>query len=442
MSDYRAKSFWLESLPEPIVPTPSLSESIKADVVIVGGGYTGLSTAYHLKKLRPSLHVRVLESHVCGYGASGRNAGFSMTLFGLTKAITKVRFGNEKARAAQVYMEEAVEYQSSFIREHRIDCDYEKNGYLLVAENPAQEKRLEHEFRIAESWGLQGVERWSRQRLQEEFKAERFLMGWFEPRCALLNPAKWVRGLKRAAEAAGAVIHENSPVADITRNRNGSYTASAGAGEVTSEYLVFATNAYSTLFPELRRLQTPAFTHVVLTEPIPAGQLEAVGWKSRAGIEDCRDLIHYYRLTPDNRLLMGGGDVSIGYGENFDQDYSDRIFRHLERHIAKIFPPLSGTRMTHRWGGPVSVTLDMAPAIGSLGRDRKALYSLGCVGHGVSMTLLNGLTLAELIVGVESPRTRIFFVGRGVLPWPPEPARYALSSLIRAFMRFEDRFIY
>ena len=194
MNDYRKKSYWLEALLEPIVPNDALVGRQTADVVIMGGGYTGLSTGYHLKKLNPNLDVRLLEADVCGYGASGRNGGFSMTLFGLTKGITAFRFNDEKARAAQIYMERAVDYLHEFIARHEIDCDYEQSGYLLVGTSDAQVKRVEHDFSILERWGLDGVERWDRQKLAAEFNTDFYKLGWFEPRCGILNPAKLARG--------------------------------------------------------------------------------------------------------------------------------------------------------------------------------------------------------------------------------------------------------
>jgi len=144
---------------------------------------------------------------------------------------------------------------------------------------------------------------------------------------------------------------------------------------------------------------------MVLTEPLTESQMESIGWGCRAGVEDARDLIHYYRLTSDNRIAMGGGDVSIGYGADLDMDLSDKVFRHLENHITEIFPQLKGIGITHKWGVPVSITLDMAPVIGYLGQDKKALFSMGCIGHGVSMTTTNGRAIAELICGETTERT-------------------------------------
>ncbi|MFO8111799.1 MAG: FAD-dependent oxidoreductase, partial [Desulfosalsimonadaceae bacterium] len=167
MTDYRSKSWWLESLPEAITPNPALTGRETADVAVIGGGYTGLSVGYHLKQINPDIDVRIIESDVCGYGASGRNGGFSMTLFGLTKGITKFRFNDRNARAAHIYMENAVDYLHDVITKNKIECQYEKSGYLLVGTSAGQIRRVEHDFKIMEKWGLGGVERWDRARLAE-----------------------------------------------------------------------------------------------------------------------------------------------------------------------------------------------------------------------------------------------------------------------------------
>ena len=442
MNDYRSKSWWLESLPHTITPNPSLEGTQKADVAVIGGGYTGLSVGYHLKQINPGIDVRIIESDVCGYGASGRNGGFSMTLFGLTKGITKFRFNDEKAKSAHQYMEEAVDYLHDVITQNNIDCDYERSGYLLVGTSPAQLKRIEHDFKIMGKWGLGGVERWGRDRLSAEFETDFYKEGWFEPRCGIVNPARLARGMKDLAEKNGAVIYEQSPVIKFGKKATSGFIVHTEKGEIESEYLVFATNAYSILFPELKNLQIPAFTHIVISEPLTQKQYDSIGWKCRTGIEDARDLIHYYRLTKDNRIVMGGGDVSFGYGGDLNRDLNDRIFGLLETHVPEIFPQLKGIQFTHRWGGPVSITLDMAPVIGYLGGDRKAIFSLGCIGHGVSLTTLNGKTIAELITGRQTHRTDMFFVGRKMFPWPSDPIPYGLGHAIRGFMKIEDKLYY
>lgn len=442
MTDYREKSWWLATLPEEITPDEPPHGDEKVDVVIIGGGYTGLSTGYHLRKTEPSMDVRVLESDICGYGASGRNGGFSMTLFGLTKKITRLRFSDQKAKAAHVYMENAVDYLHDLIIENAIDCDYEQTGYLLVGTSPGQVRRIEHDFKIMEKWGLGGVERWERDRLAREFKTDYYRLGWFEPRCGILNPAKLARGLKSLAEELGVIVHENTPVREFYRSGDAGFVVATENARIRCDYLVLATNAYSVMFPELKKIQYPAFTHIVLSEPLTGEQYDAIGWKNRAGVEDARDLIHYYRLTRDNRILMGGGDVTIGYGASLDHDFNETIFSHLKRHVTEVFPQLAGIGFTHQWGGPVSVTADAAPVIGYLGGNRRAVFSMGCIGHGVSMTTMNGRTIAELLTGRETERTQMFFVGRKVLPWPPEPVSYGVARTVQGFMRLEDRLYY
>lgn len=194
--------------------------------------------------------------------------------------------------------------------------------------------------------------------------------------------------------------------------------------------------------PRLKPLQRPIFTYIVMSEPLTDAQMDSIGWQCRAGVEDARDLIHYYRLTKDNRIVMGGGDVAFTYGNDLDIDLNHRIFTELERHVTEVFPQLRGLRFTHRWGGPVSVTVDMAPAIGYLGNDQTAIFSLGCIGHGVSLTTYNGRTIAEMITGQTSSRTDMFFVGRKTIPWPGDLVTYGAAHAIRGFMRLEDRLYY
>jgi glycine/D-amino acid oxidase-like deaminating enzyme len=433
MQDFREKSFWLSTAP--YEPSPPLSGDLTVDVAVVGGGFTGLSTALHLREAEP-IDVAVLEADAVGSGASGRNGGFAMTLFGLTLTVTRWRFGPDRAREAQRYMERAVDYVGDLVARHGIDCDFELPGFLRAATSPAYEKRIRHEIELARSLGLEGIEWLPAERLAERVRSPLYRGAWWEPRCALVNPARLAWGLRRAAAAKGARFFERTPVTGVERVPGGVRLETPG-GNVRAKKVVLAANAWSHLIAPLRRKQVPAFTHIVLTEPIPAERRAAIGWRGREGIEDARDLVHYYRLTKDDRLLMGGGDVTISYGSDMDRDLSPPTFAALERHVAEVFPALAGIRFTHRWGGPVSVPLDMAPAMGFVG-DERVLYALGCVGHGVSLAQLNGRVLADLALGRKSDLTDVFFVNRKTLPWPPEPLRLALSRAILGFMHAED----
>lgn len=436
MKDYADKSFWLATYGS-YTPNPSLQGDLVVDVAIVGGGFTGLATAINLRKAAPGLTVAVLEAEGIGFGASGRNGGFSMTLFGLEPAVTKTFFGHQHTVEAHRYMERAVDYVDSLIKEYDIQSDYWFPGFLRVATTPGYTKRIQHDLEILTSMGITGIEWLDAGQIRTEVNSPRFLGGWWEPRCGLLDPAKQSRELKRVAQQLGAQIFEGTPVSEIQRGEK--LTIHTPQGKVTAEKIVLATNAYSHLLPQLRSKQVPAFTHMVVTEPLSPEKLAPIGWANRQGIEDARNLVHYFRLTIDNRLMIGGSDVSISYGRDMERDSNLRIFSNLERDVIWLFPDLKGVRFTHRWGGPVSVPIDLAPAIGHLG-DQRIVYSLGCVGHGVSMTHLNGCLLADLVLERRTDLTEVWFVDRRLIPWPPEPLRLVASQAIRGYLRLEDAF--
>ncbi len=434
MKDYTDLSFWLDTYGA-YTPNPPVEGDIHPDVVVIGGGFTGLSTAYHLRKYAPGLNVAVLEAEVVGFGASGRNGGFSMTLFGLEPSVTKALFGQQRTVEAHRYMERAVDYVDELVKQHQMQSEYSFPGFIRAATTPGFVRRIQHDLEILVSMGITGIEWWDAGRLRDQVDSPLFLGGWWEPRCGLLNPARQARELKRVAEQAGAQVYEQTPVIEIKRGNK--FKLRTPGGVVSADKIVFATNAYSHLIPQLRSKQVPAFTHMVVTEPLSDAQLAPIGWKNRQGIEDARNLVHYFRLTPDNRLAMGGSDVSLAYGRNMDRDLNPRVFADLEHDVVRLFPSLKGVRFTHRWGGPVSVPVDMAPAMGYIG-DPRAVYSLGCVGHGVSMTHLNGWTAADLLLERKTDLKEVWFVNRRMLPWPPEPLRLIASHAIRGYMRIED----
>ncbi|MBM4450886.1 MAG: FAD-dependent oxidoreductase [Chloroflexi bacterium] len=436
--DYRTKSFWLRHSGD-YKESPPLAGDLKCDVVIVGGGFCGIATAYYLKKREPSLNVAVLESEVVGFGASGRNAGFAMTTFGLMMSITKALFGAEKTRQSHQYMERAVDLVGELVAEHKLDCDYERTGFLRAATTPAYIKRIQNEVKLVKSLGLEGVDWLDAHATRARVNSELYLGAWWEPRCALVNPAKLAREMKRVVTKLGAEVYERTPVSEIKRNAK-AFKVKTPQGTVTADKLVLATNAYSLQIPQLRRKQMPVWTYIVLTEPLSPERLKPIGWKGREGVEDYRNLVHYYRLTPDNRLLMGGRDVNLSYGDNMDKDYNERIFAELERDIIELFPSLKGIKIVDKWGGPVSVPLDMVPALGYLG-DKRAVYSLGCMGHGVSLAHLNGEVLADLLLENKTQWTECFPVGRSTFPWPPEPIRYVVSQAILGYLHAEDAWL-
>jgi glycine/D-amino acid oxidase-like deaminating enzyme len=381
------------------------------------------------------LHVVLIESHVIGYGASGRNGGFSMTLFGLTLDLTKTFFGGPHAVEAHHYMARAVDYLRELVTQHNLQCEYEHPGFLRAATSEGYAKRIQDEIELAHRLGIEGIKWIDKAQLDEQVRSPLYLGAWWEPRCGLVNPAKLAREMKRVCLEMDVEIYERTPLVGIQRGTE--LVVETPQGNIKTERLALATNAWSHLVPGIRRKQVPAWTYIVLTEPLQPRHFDAIGWQNRQGIEDARNLVHYYRLTADNRLLMGGGDVAVSYGADMERDEHLPTWHDLSAHIAQVFPALKDLHITHRWGGPVSVPLDMTPAIGTLG-DERVVWSLGCMGHGVSLTQLNGLTLSQILRGERTELTDVFFVNRRTIPWPPEPFRWAASVGIRGYMRAED----
>jgi glycine/D-amino acid oxidase-like deaminating enzyme len=428
-------NFWTQSK-EPRAVHPAVAGDLTADVVIVGAGYTGLATAYHLKTAEPSLKVAVLDAETTGFGASGRNAGFIMTLFGASSGLMKSLHGKEKLAAAHSYMESAIDALEAMVNEHKIDCDFERSGFLKVATSPAYERRIKDEIELFQSIGAKGFEWLDAAQVAARVRSPTFMGACWEPHCGLLNPVKWVDALRRLAVARGAKLYEGTRVETVARE-GGKFRVATPGGTVTAEKVVFATNGYTHLIPGLASKQVPAFAYIVVTERLSEAQRASIGWAGREGIEDGRSFMHFYRLTPDNRILAGGGPGLVPYGGNMDHDAYPKAWAHLERFITATFPQLSGIRITHRWGGAFSVTSDSTPQIGTL-HGGAAVYSIGCTGHGVAMTHMNGRIIRDLVLGRRTELTDLWFVNRRSFPIPPEPIRSLAVRAVMAGMSLDD----
>jgi len=427
-------SLWLAEY-GPYEPNPPLKGEITVDVAIIGGGFTGMATAHTLKKEQPGLRVAVLEHEVVGYGASGRNGSFAMTVAGLGFGVMTMLKGKQFVKDAHTYMERAVDGLETLIQANNLQCEYIRPGFLRMATTPGYVKRIQHDIELAHSLGIKGIEWIDREAARAKVNSELYLGAWWEPRLGLVNPAKLVREEKRLAVQRDAEVYEHTPVTEISRGAK--FTLRTPGGTVTAEKLVFAANAYAHLFPELKRKQVPAWTYMIATEPLGEKHFAEIRWPERNGVEDARNLIHYYRIGPEDRLVMGGGPVGLSFGSDMNLDSSETAWQHLEHHMHLLFPALKEVKITHRWGGPFSVTLDLTPALGYLG-DKRAVYSLGCIGHGVSTTHQNALTLTDLLLERQTENTACPFVNRTVIPWPPEPLRSAAAYAIRAYLQVED----
>jgi glycine/D-amino acid oxidase-like deaminating enzyme len=239
-------------------------------------------------------------------------------------------------------------------------------------------------------------------------------------------------------------VYERTPV-DLIERIPGKVRLHANGGVVTAGKLVVATNAYSSALrglPKLQSRQTPMWTFQVVTAPLSAAQWDSLGWSGQQSFEDNRQLVHYFRPTVDGRITMGGGDVTAPGRGHFDHDFAPHIWRHCEEHLKWLFPQLRDVPIDYRWGGPVSVNVDMTPEIGFIG-DASVIYSTGCIGHGVSLAHLNGRLIADLLSERKSDLTDFWIVNRKAIPWPPEPlsfiGRHVIHRALQLWDRLEER---
>lgn len=426
---------WLQTAPDPPAPLPLVGRT-KADVAIVGGGYTGLWTAIHLKEREPTLDVVVLEAATVGHGASGRNGGFAMCLLDFSLAHLHRRYGTDDARAAHLAVERTIDEIEEAIGRHHIDCEWRKGGLLMVATNPGQQARLQADLEAASAMGLtDSIRHVGQDDLLARVRSPTYLEAVWEPQCAVLHPAKLARGLSDAAVRLGVRVHQRSPVLDIGDDA----TLRTPNGTVTAQQVVLATNAWAHDTPHFRRRVRPLYTYVLMTEPLSAEQRSRVGWEGFEGIEDKRNYVHYYRRTLDGRILWGGTDALDHRGRIDTRfDTAQRVRAALERSFRATFPQLHDLRFTHHWGGPIGITGTFLPLFGTLANGR-VHYGVAYNGHGVAPSHLGGKILRDRVLGVEGELTALPFVDGREIVFPPAPLGTIGSILTRRALRRQDR---
>jgi glycine/D-amino acid oxidase-like deaminating enzyme len=417
-------SWWLQEAP-PDPAQPPLEGDARADAAVVGGGYTGLWTALALKERDPALDVRVLEAEHCGFGPSGRNGGFLETYWPRLDRLAG-RLGGEGALATARASEGAL----AAVRSLGEDVWLHEAGMLVVSASPAQDEAVEKSVEIAQRLGVaEEAVPLSAGELAERVRSPVFRRGVLFPKVGTVQPGRLVRALRRRALETGVRVHEGSRV---TRIRAG--VVETSRGRLRAPEVVVATNAWATGWQPLARRLTPFGSYVVLSEPVP-DRLAEIGWTGGEALADGRMFLHYFRTTPDGRVLMGSGSGPIGFrgriGRRFTHDRATAA--RAEAGLRLLLPGLADARVEHAWGGPIDVSADHLPFFGTVPGTR-IHYGAGYSGNGVGPSWLGGQILASLVLGMRDEWAALPLVGRRVRPLPPEPINFLGGSLVRAAM--------
>jgi putative aminophosphonate oxidoreductase len=423
------RSLWLEEALSGADDAPALEGHERADVCIVGGGYTGLWTAIRLKEQDPALDVVIVEGDVCGGGASGRNGGFVLSWWAKFGSLKKVCGGEEAVRLARASAE-AVDGIGTFCAEHGIDAHYRRDGWLWAATSAAQLGAWEETLATIAADGEQPFQRLDPAEVARRAGEATHLGGVFEPTAATVQPALLARGLRRAALERGVRLFEKSPVTKLERSRPPRVVTSRG--EVTATKIVLALNAWAAALPELRRSLVVIASDIVATEPAPE-RLTAIGWTDGSCISDSRMLVNYYRTTLDGRLVFGRGGGKLAFGGNIGTAFDGPSPRAeaVTRSMRGLYPSLRDLPVTHSWMGPIDRTQVGLPFFSRLGGRDDILYGLGYSGNGVGPTYLGGRILASLALGLDDEWSRAGLAREPVGKFPPEPFRYVGGRLVR-----------
>jgi glycine/D-amino acid oxidase-like deaminating enzyme len=437
--DYRQTSFWLASTDDDLTPRKPLSGNVAVDVAILGGGFSGLWTAYYLLRQHPGIEVAVLEKDICGFGASGRNGGWCSTRFPLDLGALEHRFGAVAARETALALAETVREIGRVVAEESIDAQYRETGILSVARGAAQLPAIQASLRSYERLGLAAHHRLlGPEETYELLHATKLSGALLTPHSASVHPGNLVRGLARAVERLGGVIYEQSEVAHIRPGEDAALMTSAGALQARRA-LVLAGEAYLSRLSNLRRALLPISSMIVLTEPLTQAQWELVGWQDGQSVSSQSNTTNYLTRTLDGRILYGsrGAPYLFGSGMSETALRNEALFEWMRSQLREWFPMLERVRFTHAWGGYVGMPRDMMPAV-HFDPSTKLGMLLGYTGRGVSTSNLAARLLAGLIIDRRSGLEGLPLHRRASTRWEPEPLRWAAVRYVQgAYARMD-----
>ncbi len=433
---YRARSLWLGGIDAPLTPRASLGGDVACDVVIIGAGFTGLWTAYYLKRLQPDLRIIVVEREIAGFGPSGRNGGWASAFIAGSPGVYERRSGRDAVLRAERETFSAVTEIGRVVAEEQIECGFEHSGSLSLAFTGPQRDRLIAGVRSKHARGLSDAD--IRVLGSEEsagyVRAREPLAASFTPHCARIDPGRLVRGLADACERIGVVIHELTPATWILPHQ-----VRCPNGVISAPMVVRATEAYTTQIKGEARRFLPLYSLMIATEPLDASALDELGWASGLTVSDQHHLFFYAQLTTDGRIAIGGRGAPYRLGVPISDLYerNDAVRERLTDSIRRHFPAAADTEIAQSWGGPLGVPRDWCMSV-VCDHTAGLAWAGGYSGHGVVAANIAGRTLADLITRRDTDLVHLPWVDHVPRRWEPEPLRYLASKSIVAVLGSAD----
>jgi glycine/D-amino acid oxidase-like deaminating enzyme len=430
-----AANYWEDSAPPRAQAAATLGGGERFDVAVVGAGFCGLWTAFHLLEQDASLSIAVLERERVGFGASGRNGGFASPKLGPLHQMLAP--GAELGAAAYRAGIAALAGIRRVVEDNAIACDFRDSGLLCVATNEVQRRRIRREVEAAERMGLDSVRGLDQAQVQERVRSPLYLAATEEDNCAILHPLKLARGIADLLAERGVRIVEHCAVRQVTSSRRGAHLDTS-SGPVEAGAVVMCVNAWAPEHRAFRRDLVAVHNYVVATEPLDTPTWQQI-WPSGRGMSDKRFYPQYYRPTADGRIVWGGRDAPISYASRFGpgRDRDDTVFAALRQAVRTTFPELKEVRFTHAWGGAIDVTPAFVPRVGTL-PDAPVHFGHGFNGQGVCASFAVGDILAHKALGRAIPDLP-YYATHAQGRFPVEPLRSLGAALIRREMLHKDR---
>jgi gamma-glutamylputrescine oxidase len=423
-------SLWLRDNPE---AGPALSGDIRCDVAVIGAGYTGLSAAIALAEA--GANVVVLESDYAGFGASGRSAGHLTPTIGKDLPSVLKVYGAKRGRALVRLAEEAVEFTESVLTDRGIECDFVPHGNVIAGVHPGQDKKLRHAVDAARELGA-AVRMLDRQEIDGRRLPSFISCAAIEESGGILDPGKYVRGLRDVAISSGATLYEQTPVVEVVEHQRG-VLMNTPDGSISAPVAVLATNAYTPTLGLPYGRVVPMRDSQFVTAPLSREQRERIGWPEAEGIYTAHQSLENYRLTVEGRIVGGSRYVGYRIGSRIAPDEDRHAFTKIDSLFRKRFDQLDDLPVEAFWSGHVAMNLSFVPFIGRVGKHQNIVAALGYCGHGIALAGYLGNIAANMALGTGSAPDVLNDIRR--LPLPPEPFRWLAARGITAALEILDQ---